>query len=145
MGLVFGIFAIVFGVLAAWLGGWIGVIIVAILAALAIVLTITKNKSLPEEMPKKKAGIVCGIVGVCLVLLMQGALIAVANKLNQAAKEAEAQGYGSFPIFAEFTDDLKFGGFIGLGAKITKQGYNSEMASKEIDNLNNYLNDHPLK
>ena len=70
MAILFGILAILAGFMGAWMAGWFGVGFTVILGALAIVFTVLKNKKLPEEEPRKKAGIVTGIIGIVLVFLM---------------------------------------------------------------------------
>ena len=125
MGLLFGILALICGIVGAWMAGWVGVGLVGIFAVVAVVYTVLRNNTLPEDVPKKKAGIVTAIIGVVLVLLMQLAVIAVGNKMKALAPE-------EFPIISESADTFKKTGALGVVNLVSKKGYSSEALNEEL-------------
>ena len=135
MALAFGIISILLGVFAPWLGGWIGFAVAAVFGVLGVVFCITKNNKLDEGVPKKRGGMICGIIGVAVALLMQLAVMGAAKSLMQKAKEA-----GNCPIYVECGDVLSTTGVIGLAAEVSRKGYNPDDLSKELDSLTKMIN-----
>ncbi|MBQ9872810.1 MAG: hypothetical protein IJM27_12900 [Eubacterium sp.] len=129
MSILFGILAILAGFVGAWMAGWFGVGFTVILGALAIVFTVLKNKKLPEEEPRKKAGIVTGIIGIVLVFLMQLAVISVGNTMMEKDEK-------EFPILRECGESFKVSGFIGMANHIQEKGYTMDELQKEVDKWN---------
>ena len=139
MAILFGVLAIITGLLLPFLLGWIGFAIPMVFAALAILFNILKNKKNAEqELPKTKAGLVCGIVGAVLAVLMiaglQGATGLIKNKMEQ-------YGVSHFPILEKTIDKLGSGGVVGMvitAKDEAKKGIDE--LKKEFDNLQSYMN-----
>lgn len=112
MALAFGIIALVVAVFGVLIAGWVSVGIAVVLGALAIFFQIKKNKELEEGARRKKAGMVCAIIGIVLALIAQFGLMGVADKMKEAAEKD-----GNAPLLAAGSEGLKTLGVIGVYMK----------------------------
>ena len=85
MVIAFGVIAIVFGSIGPFVAGWIAVGIAVVFGGLAIFFQIRRNSKLEEGAKRKKAGLICGIIGIALSGFGQIATINYADKLKAAA------------------------------------------------------------
>jgi len=113
MALALGIIALVVGLIGPWLAGWICVAVAVILGGLAIFFQIRKNQQAGEEGPKKKAGMVCGIIGLVLCFVGQFTVMGIADKIKA---QAEKMGDDGAYVLAGI-DSMKTTGIIGFLSK----------------------------
>ena len=138
MAILFGVLAIITAFFLPFLFGWVGFVIPMVFAALAIVFNILKNKKNAEqELPKTKAGLVCGIVGAVLAILMILGLQAATGKIKS---EMEKYGVSHFPILEKTVDKLGSGGLVGMIITAKDEAAKGiDELKKEFENLQEYM------
>ena len=113
MATVFGVLALVLGLIGPWVAGWICVALAAVFGGLAIFFQIRKNRQMGEEGPKKKGGMICGIIGIVLCFIGQFTVMGMADKIKeQAQKMGDEASYVLSGI-----DGMKSTGIIGFIVK----------------------------
>ena len=137
MAILFGVLAIILGIVSPWVGGWVGFCIAAVFGVLAIVVTILKNKKNAEaELPKKKAGMVCGIVGLALALLniaiVSGAAGLIKKQIDKYGGEA------TFPAMYKTVDKLSSTGVVGMLSEAKSLGFSDTTLTDELKLLSDY-------
>ena len=137
MAILFGVLAIILGIVSPWVGGWVGFCIAAVFGVLAIVVTILKNKKNAEaELPKKKAGMVCGIVGLALALLniaiVSGAAGLIKKEIDKYGGEA------TFPAMYKTVDKLSTTGVVGMLSEAKSLGFSDTALNDELKLLSDY-------
>lgn len=131
MVILFGVLSIVVGALGGLLIGWAGVGVAAVFGALAIFFQIRKNGNLEEGQRAKKAGIVCGIVGIVIAILGQIAIMGYADKLKeQADKMGEEAKYVS--IGADGFKTFGIMGFLSKAMDAKPSGTSDEDFAKQL-------------
>ncbi len=135
MALAFGIISLALAFLAELIAGWVGFAVVALFAVLAIVFTVMQNKKAEEGVPKKKAGIVLGVIGIVIGLLFSAMVSYLGGLMRDKAKELDCN------MVVEVSEGFANLGIIGMGLKASELGYDTPEKKAELERQMDLIKD----